>query len=345
MSRSLQKKIQLKRTMVLCPMWIYRKEHLAMRLETPRAIGFWLDYWLFLHLETNHGFWRARPLGLRSLCETALRTNEGDSAAIRELLKKELHSSLRWIRSIPSIPQPPDEIKVEPSKWRNEWMAWFEKTMKQDIVPSVVEHLSFRIAEELSDSNYSAAAFLTRRLAEQISDDGHGERFRASMALKSVQHHLGTSSNLNSVPAVAALIRQATLPDREEREFVVSCSLTPAVISRTKFDRSKLWPKFIFQEHQGPELILVGLRVPVRTLSAEQAASRALGEFERILEGLRIRYYVQTNLYGRLCVTPEDGSKPIDMDLPQPFWTRKSGSRTVPYLPQDYRQVIGLSGL
>ena len=71
-------------------MWVYVKESLRKRLELNPIIGFWLDYWLFLHMEETHPIWNARPLGLKITAQAALESNTRQSRALRLQLKREV---------------------------------------------------------------------------------------------------------------------------------------------------------------------------------------------------------------------------------------------------------------
>src|SRR4051812_44082829 len=108
-------------------MWVYSGDSLEHRLKLDPLLGFWIDYWLFLHAYETHPIWCNRPLGLRAIALTALETQ---SSSQNRLLRKQLKIEtnlvtklVAYLRCVPTLPV--DALNYEDSVWPANWLKWF----------------------------------------------------------------------------------------------------------------------------------------------------------------------------------------------------------------------------
>jgi len=160
-------------------MWVYKGESLGHRLQLSPNLGFWLDYWLFLHSDETHPIWCARPLGLKAIAGSALNSNSLGEGVVREQLKQELQDLIKcksYVEILPKIPS--YEITVNDKRWKegDKWWLWFAEVMEKVNTEDLIESLANALAKALSHKDLKEATFLTRKLASELGGENWSMR-------------------------------------------------------------------------------------------------------------------------------------------------------------------------
>jgi hypothetical protein len=315
-----------------------------------RKLGFWLDYWLFLHAEDTHPIWSNRPLGIADIAEAALAAGSHE-AKLSQQLKREIHALRRLVEYLPDLPPMPstslgtDELLSE-NYWLkvthtapldHYWVDWLNATRKLISHDTFTAPLTRATAHALVTHDYETAAFLTRRLAAELSASELSVN-RLFLVAKSELCDSGNYDNeaLDESDLDNAL-RQALLPP-VPKNYEIEIPLAPVPISsrvaRIAFTAFKL-----ITDHSGPSGILKGISTQLEATHAEEAAGLAVKAVRKTLESLRLRFYIQTHLIGTVKVRDPQGSE-TEFSLPQPFWSMDFYRRAVPRLPKKFNVVV-----
>jgi hypothetical protein len=318
-------------------MWIYRGELLTRRRRVAGAVGFFLDYWLFLHNETTHSIWKARPFGLAVLGKAAHDCGGAQDGPIRKALKAELLAVRRWLDQVKSVrPFPVSVLPVDGRGWSAAVLDWFAYASSEQVSSAVADHLILQVANAIWRGDLGSLAYFTRKLAEHVASD---ETPAQSLSLLARSELLSDqfAETPHTVDTLVAAITTIVRP-HEKIEYQVVFGLLPAQVSKRQFRNSSLWPLFVLEDCPASRLSLVGLSLKALAARPEQAAMIALNSAVQILEALRIRYNLRTHLAGPLRVS--NGETEVFVPLPKPFWRSANPVRPVPYIPADSNYLI-----
>jgi len=95
-------------------------------------------------------------------------------------------------------------------------------------------------------------------------------------------------------------------------------------------------------QNQDSEIILTGITNLTYAAHPEEAMAKCHRIAIRILETLRLRFYVRTHLYGSVKIVDHQTGAENRVSLPQPFWPKGKGHRQVPSLPPaGFAESIG----
>jgi hypothetical protein len=99
-------------------------------------------------------------------------------------------------------------------------------------------------------------------------------------------------------------------------------------------------PNLLVEADVGGNARLTGVTYRVSAAHPEIAVDQAMGYVGTLLDALRLRFYVRTHVYGAAKVLDTSNSSETWISLPQPFWTKHGGRRTVPRLPAKFPSVV-----
>jgi hypothetical protein len=320
-------------------MWVYKQDSLRKRLRLTPAIGDWLDYWLFLHAEETHPVWRNRPLGVRQLADAALRSRAKHDHTLRGQLSQEVRRAARVSPMIEVVPPSPGGDPLSGSDWDPNWLRWFETVVA--IPPeSLVNSFSRSLHDAITTGDYSTAQFLTRRLASEVTEDdwSHTGRF---ITTKSAICDSGRFADrlMDMNEFVEALSSTVTSMERGDFKVTVSFARTtvPRSVVRTFSDKG---PSLVIETGDDQALLLTGVIVEVKAMRVDEAAALGLEAARRLLDDLRLIFYIRTHMSGNVVVEAAEPPKLTYFSLPQPFWSKGPGSREVPRIPKRFRALI-----
>lgn len=154
---------------------------LTNRYKLDKRLGFWLDYWLFLHSDTTHRLWAARPFGIRAIIRVAKQSEGDGNEKLRHALKEELNDWLDLVEGldfIKCLPPPSRKIDQGGANWEENWNNWFDAVLVFLSSSRDLEHQLIRaISIALWNKNYKRVMYLTRGLAAELGGDGEGIPF------------------------------------------------------------------------------------------------------------------------------------------------------------------------
>jgi hypothetical protein len=315
-------------------MWVYVGESLKKRLELNPIIGFWLDYWLFLHSEETHPVWNARPLGIRVLLRAAAESNTKHDAALRRQLKQEIISIIQLTSRLGGLPAPPtNDPGAGKDPWETPWLDWFEEVLSSVTSEQIISRLIQALAKSLAHGNLADAAYLTRRLAAEFGEDEwtKGQLF-TSVKQTLCDSGLGQGVEPNEQGLSDLLSRIFEV--REESSYIVTLNLAPVNVTQTAIQQMQVRDYLKIESNDDGTKTLTGISGVVTARHPAQAASIALEKANVVLDNLRLRYYFRTHLTGGIHIEKEGTDDSIWLSLSQPFWTKKPGRREVPSLPK-----------
>lgn len=317
-------------------MFVYKTDSLRHRLRLDRRLGFWLDYWLFLHGEETHPVWSARPLGFRAVADAAVLTTNAAASALRKQLKSELNCCIRVANELSIAGMPSTPVTEDASPWPSDWMHWLEQLREAPLEEPLLSTLPPAVADALGNDDLHRAAFLTRALAAALGEADWTDRYlfiRAKRALcdSGAFDDLQVSRDM-MVSALEELFTP-TPPAAYNVTFRVAPTAVPESVVRTVLRAA---PQLITQKDEEGASTLIGLGYQVAAIDPEHAASRALEQASNTLALLRLRFYVRTHLCGAIDVEHSQTNKHVWLSLPQPFWTKQPGRRAVPRIPARF---------
>lgn len=318
-------------------MWVYRGASLPNRLQLTIGVGFWLDYWLLLHADETHPAWSCRPLGLNSIAHMALAIRESlHDRALHRQLKLELKHAAPLTAYLPDFAFPADVASLSNAgTWSHEWIEWLESVLEKTREGKHVLTLLQALHTAMGANRFSDVAFLTRRLAAELADQGWSRRHLLSV----VKAEFCDSGRFDGHTADSDMLEslQRILLAPSPKGFVIQAQLAPVPIGRSARNAFARGPsKLLTTFDESGESLLTGLTCKVRAPHPEQAASEAIELFGRTVELLRLRYYIGTHIYGTLRVLREPDEEIGNAPLPQPFWEPGSGRREVPQFPAQF---------
>ncbi len=327
-------------------MWVYSGESLRSRLALDRKLGFWLDYWLFLHADDTHPVWCSRPLGIRTLADLALKSeNSHVDRELRKVLIDDVRTASSHTPRPRSIPQPPaNPLPVaSPYAWPSSWLQWFRDIERIDVNALIDDYITVA-CDALEAGHLSTAAFLTSQLSAELGSDywSRGQLFN------DVRGQVCDSGQFADRPFIgkelATCLREILLT-RSEVSYEVTFHLTPtrpsAEAVKAMESSEGYRAKVIMATDAELQQILVGLTISVRASHPHLAMMKALSDARNSLEGLRLRYYRNAHIYGLAEVhTEAEPEKVTYLLLPQPLWRNKGGRRAVPVLPMNMSGIM-----
>ena len=326
-------------------MWIYTNDIDArLRLLLMPAEGFWLDHWLFLHADETDRLWSCRPIGIRTLGTLAMKARLPVDKALVLSVRRELAGYQRLKNFLPEPPPSEDPIDCGEGPWPITWQHWFELTQKPEFSSDLRGALVSALVEAIEKADLYSVAFLNRRLASELADIYPSDRSILQSALKFVLRD-------NSEHSFAERVYSLLIRSLETRSYNVEFKLAPTSISSQVANwRFSHDAKLVCEEateYQRHSRTLTGMKLIVGAPNPERALFEAIELLREILQELRVRHYVRTNVYGAVAIdeisnneseiesetSDANGAEQAHLALPQPFWTKKSGRRGVPYLP------------
>lgn len=153
--------------------------------------------------------------------------------------------------------------------------------------------------------------------------------------LRKTLNHLLEDSSKPIEEALLAITARHNL-----QEYKVQIELAPVVASNDILQRYSS-KNTVLQKRQSERgsWQLTGVTCVVTAADVEHAAEACLIRVRRVLETLRIRYYVRTHVYGAARVQDETGQETW-VPLQQPFWSKGPGRRQVPALTGDMERRL-----
>lgn len=320
-------------------MWIYKGKSLRHRLKLNPALGFWLDYWLFLHSIETHPIWCARPFGLRSIASATLKSNTPYDVKLRKQLKREIASAIHLSAQVEEINDPPaNRIISDGKKWESRWLHWFEDVL-YELDPKVLQiKLIQNLSNDLSGQNLWSAAYWTRRLAAELGED----EWSPGQLFKIAKHTICDSGSydeleLNTDKLSMALIDLFVTGSKASYSVCISAASVP--ISKSVIKNTPKGLELIVESDAQRGCLLTGISTVVEALHSEQAAAIGVEVARKMLQSLRLRFNIRTHMYGGVKVVDESGDERW-FSLPQPFWPKISGHRKVPRLPKRFDALV-----
>ena len=272
-------------------MWVYSnnpkdpltKESLTNRCSLDKKLGFWLDYWLFLHNDTTHSLWAARPLGIRAIIRAVEHSRGNENRIFRQQLKEELNDWLELIRDIGFLEinqcKPPQNKINNAADWNicTDWYNWFFKLWDNLSSRDLEHQLINSIALAIDKGNYERAMYLTRGLAAELGGDG----FTARQLFRTAKNLLCDSGTYKDKALGKEELGNAikfALLGGVEYKYEVNIKTTPTPIN------SNTW-KGMFRENISPvgddrgagfSKTLEGIKLTVQAVHPEQALAKSL---------------------------------------------------------------------
>lgn len=311
-------------------MWTYGDPVLIRpRQSLGVAEGFWVDHWLFLHMDVAFGVWRARPLGLKGLANMVA---SGESAP--RAIIPELEGYARLCRLLgehaPSADAARSRGGIEFS-----WREWAEQYTDGDVHHRFTEAIAAALERAISNRDFETIAYLSRRLASELGDHTRSQKDIFTATCRALEEE-----RLSCI----ALAAQFTSP-ADERTYTVSYSVTPVEISsRISTLRSRgvaLIKERNEESPSQPTYRLTGITVSVSASTASAAYEESLPLCRTALDDLRTRHYLRTSLFGPVTVEGDEGGEVRMFSLHQPFWTKKGArDRALPTLPKNFNLLL-----
>ena len=157
-------------------MWTYTGEDLKRRSEISRSIGYWLDYWLFLHGEETDSFWLARPLGIRSIARAIIEADRKFDHVLRRQLHHEVRAVFQAAKFLPVLPSPPSNWLPRPEEgWNRAWHRWLEDIATLDL-DQLLHTFVAALAQAVHAEELSTISYLSRRLAAELGELAYSPR-------------------------------------------------------------------------------------------------------------------------------------------------------------------------
>lgn len=312
-------------------MWVFRGDSLVHRLDLDETLGWWLDYWLFLHCDDTHPVWCARPLGLRSLARAALASEAPTDWTLRERLKYEtveVGKMSPFIDIIPKLPSIP--LVVDGSSWSGAWIEWFSKMAACDPT-AIAQNLIGALCAALAKRQTREAAFLSRRLAAELGSEGWSER-HLSMTAKSLLLDSGDWAHRPIDQDALAEALHSAFADASGRYYTVIFTVLPVQVTKQIVNTVGRGNRLILED-DGDRLRVTGIKNTVHAIHAEQAVMKSHRVAVSMLENLRLSFYIRSNLYGAARVVEDATGAESWVSLAQPFWTKRQFARKVPCFP------------
>lgn len=320
-------------------MWVYKGDSLRNRLLLDPRLGYWLDYWLFLHSEETHPVWCVRPLSVRLIAQAALQSTGLKEATLRDQLAREAMASARLLSFLPKIPQMPSSGPTAHGKWTREWLHWFETVLRLANPSSIVADMVTVIAQALAQDEYATANFLTRGLAGELAQRDWA-RNDAFMNVKRVFCDNGDFSlrEFNATDFINSL--NAVFCERPKSAFNVAFQLAPVGLTKAVARKCENGPRLLIESREDSDGVLVGVEIEVDASNVHEAAALGIEATRRLLEELRLLFYIRTHLCGSVRVSQVEQGLEVHVSLPQPFWKKQHGRREVPRVPPDYSELL-----
>lgn len=323
-------------SVIIVCVWIYTANALRQRLRMPAAHGYWLDYWLFLHAEQTSRLWSARPLGLRTLADTAVLLTRDEDRSLRNQLLEELSAASKLSSISAVFPPVPLSPALSSNVWTAEWRAWLTRLRELGESESLITELTSELATVLDTGRYIEAAFITRRLAAELSERGWSSRQMRKVAL--AQFCSAKDDAAWSVDRFSADLRHAFGSRAEEPYWVtipVAAVRVPVAVAKQ--------PRMITSPTEDGAVELTALRIRMWGTHSDHAVTKAIDNGRRLLEHLRLVYYVNTHIRGEVVVAQSDDGKQYLSPVPQPFWTKRLGLvRPLPRVPARTNEALAM---
>jgi len=321
-------------------MWVYNGDSLTHRVSLPDALGYWLDYWLFLNADETHRLWCARPIGLRLIATAALTSSGKKKNVLRAQLAADAVAASRIVSLLRGIAMPPSTQPLVAGQWRNAWLDWFKCMLQDTSRDTLVDSFAAAIGEHLTSNDLSTVNFLTRRLAAELADRGWSPRelFRP---VKYVFCDAGDFDFSEFDPTRFAATLRATFSASKTRQFQVSVDVAPVRFSFAHVQQFRRW-KLILERVEGGQGVLRRIDMTVNAEHHDQAAAEGLEWACELIERLRVAYYTRTQLIGDIIVRDTEGESETFMPLPHPFWADARARRDVPGMPKNFRGLLAL---
>ena len=272
-------------------MWVYKSEDVAKRANLPEPAQFLLDYWLFLHGTETPSSWCARPLGSLQIAATALSATDSESRTLRQQLALEATAIARLAPYVASLPRPPSNAPLDAGRWQPEWIAWFERITERTDPRTVVSELSEAVGTIVRTDLWTAA-YLMRRLSAELVDSG----WVGPLLFKRVKRQFCSEDAFADPTADIAAIFTKCFSLGQSPIYTVTIPLAPVKVSRRMLRRIREPVLRVEETSQGMEL--TGAIVSVRARNSNEAATMAIRLVAKLLEKLRLFFYVITHLAG-----------------------------------------------
>jgi hypothetical protein len=321
-------------------MWVYHADSLRSRLLLPEMVAYWVDYWLFLHSAETHPLWNVRPLGLRLIAETALGSGGVANFVLREQLSDEAIAAARLAPFLSDVSAPPTSNPLAGSRWRPEWIRWFESLLRHGTREVLVFQLGSEIAAALQRKELGVANFLTRRLAAELADHEWSHRALFRLVKSNFCDSWSIASREESTSDAFASTMALAFADQPRTKHIVEIDVAPVRISR-RVARDFKSRKLVVESSEDSETTLRRFVFEVDAAHSDEAAAVALESARELLERLRLTHYVRTHLVGDFKINSIDQGLQCSSQLPQPFWDNRGGfRRDVPRVPRRYQQLL-----
>jgi hypothetical protein len=302
------------------------------------GLGFWYDYWLFLHADETHGIWSSRPLGLTSIAEMSRDLHPSVDRVLTEAIAAELEGYRRLSAYLPIAP-PVSEglIKVRGGhQIASDWQDWLKEAGSPENLAALMSTFRQALEDAVEAADVPTIAFLSRRLSSELSSLIPSKRVLVQRALSCLRSE-------DALTTREILDRVATQPP--DREFVVRFKVGPVPVS-TRFFRVQTAPpstRLVIEappaDQPGEPAKLTGIDVRVLSCDPEHALIDALRDCRETLHQLRVRHYIRTHLIHAARVEHCGDGRHTWLSLEQPFWTPKSGRRALPRLPPKFHRL------
>lgn len=322
-------------------MHVYKGDSLRNRMRLDPKLGYWLDYWLFLHSEETHPVWCVRPLGLKLISETALQTTSSHDYTLREQIAREAEAAARITPFLSGIPPMPICSPTGHRGWDKEWLRWFEAALRAGQFGSIARDLISAIAQALDQTDYTTANFLTRWLAAELAEAEWSQSelsisVRGSLcdSGKFAEREFDIERFLESLNTV--------LGEKPKFHFIVTLPVAPVFLSRTVARKFYRGPRLLLEASKDNRQVLTGIEIELDASHVDEAAALGTETARTLLEDLRLVFYIRTHLCGSVRVTRTDPPLNCHRSLPQPFWKKAAGRREVPRLPQKCKQLVSM---
>lgn len=317
-------------------MWVYRGDSLRRRSHLNPHVGCWLDYLLFMYRPDAYPVYAVRPLGVHVLAEAALKlVGSSSDQFLRRQLKTEMLSASRLLTTLQvPIAQPSTDIDLQSTEWPPEWVQWLDNVIAHVPQVDLVSRIISALPSVVFAGNAAATQYLTRRLAAELAATlSPSEVVQRAMTIL-LDDELPSSNPADPAKFYETLL--ALTSPGVKRAYEVLLTVAPVLVSREARIVFRGWKRVeaVIEQATHDSKRLVALRQRVEAFDAESAMIEAVGQAAKALEGLRLRHYLRTHLYGTAEIHDLTSGEVLHVSLPAPFWMMKHpSSRPAPTIP------------
>lgn len=246
---------------------------------------------------------------------------------LREQVAQEAVAAAQLVPFLTGVPAMPNSSPTEPAGWEEkEWLQWFEAVLREGRPGSIARDLTAAIAQALAQTNYPSANFLTRRLAAELAVAEWSE-YELFIPVKQALCDSGNFSEQEFDMTKFTHSLNAVFGEKPKSLFTVAVTVAPVALTRTVAKKFTRGLRLLLDSAESGRQVLTGIEIDLDASHVDEAAALGIETARRLLEDLRLIFYVQIHLCGSVRVTRTEPQMDLHLSLPQPFWTKAPGCR------------------